>query len=152
MPTLKLDEEQVGQLVEQLPASAKIALLVRLVRSATATAEAWEGALVPEVRRRCEEEGQDWGSMSEEERAWRYLDAVARGQVRLAEEQLPDPEVLVNEGLGMMKERQIANRELAVRVITHKNYLESLREQEQRLCARLEAEAAKAEREQQPER
>lgn len=68
MPTVVLTNEQVVELIKQLPAEDKRAILGALA----AEQEAWWEETVTEgegqLRRLCTERGRDWDRMSEEER------------------------------------------------------------------------------------
>jgi hypothetical protein len=68
MPTLKLTDEQVVELVEQLSPEGKQATLKALKAERSAW---WEETLTQgeeQMRHLCAERGLDWDSMSEEER------------------------------------------------------------------------------------
>jgi hypothetical protein len=68
MPTVVLTNEQVVELIKQLPVEEKRAILETL----TAEQEAWWEETVmqgeQQLRRLCAERGRDWDHMSEEER------------------------------------------------------------------------------------
>lgn len=68
MPTVVLTNEQVVELIKQLPTEDKRAILEML----TANREAWWEETATEgeqqLRRLCAERGRDWDRMSEEER------------------------------------------------------------------------------------
>jgi hypothetical protein len=68
MPTLELTDDQVLELVKQLPPEGKWAVLDAL----STDREAWWDATLmqgeQQLRRLCAERGLDWDSLSEEER------------------------------------------------------------------------------------
>ena len=68
MPTILLTNEQVVELIKQLPVEDKRAILETL----TADRETWWETTVTEgeqqLRRLCAERGRDWDRMNEEER------------------------------------------------------------------------------------
>lgn len=68
MPTLELTEEQVIELVKQLPFTSKQAVLQVL---GAERERWWEETLIQgeqQMRRLCAERGRDWDRMSEDER------------------------------------------------------------------------------------
>jgi hypothetical protein len=68
MPTLELTIEQVLALVQQLPPEQKRSALLMLAEDARAQREERLGYAEAQLRRLCAERGQDWDTMSEDER------------------------------------------------------------------------------------
>ena len=68
MPTLTVTDEQVIELIKQLPPERKQAILFALARDSAAEREARMAYAEGQLRRLCAERGLHWDSMSEEER------------------------------------------------------------------------------------
>jgi hypothetical protein len=68
MPTIQLTDEQVIELVKQLPPERKRAALLILAEAARAQRAARLDYAEAQLRRLCAERGQDWEAMSAEER------------------------------------------------------------------------------------
>ena len=68
MATVELTAEQVVALVDQLPTSTKLRALDILARSASAQLPRHEIAVEAALARQARERGQEWASMSEEDR------------------------------------------------------------------------------------
>lgn len=68
MPTLELTEEQVLELVKQLPPERKRAALLALAEEAQARREERLDDAEAQLWRLCAERGLDWDAMSEDER------------------------------------------------------------------------------------
>ena len=68
MPTLELTDEQVVELVKQLPAERRRAALVALAGDTTRGREERMKYAESQLRRCCAERGLDWDKMSEEQR------------------------------------------------------------------------------------
>ncbi len=68
MPTVELNDEQVIELVKQLPPKCKRAALLALAEDARARREARLDHAEAQLRRVCVEHGLDWDAMSEDER------------------------------------------------------------------------------------
>jgi hypothetical protein len=68
MPTVQLTDEQVIELVKQLPPERKRAALLLLAEEARVQREAPLDYAEAQLRRLCAERGLDWDTMSEEER------------------------------------------------------------------------------------
>lgn len=80
MPTLTLTDEQVEQLVEQLPPYKQRAIYQRLARREWLRwLEASEGA-EGEARRLANERGQDWDALNDDERMVFVNDLVREGR------------------------------------------------------------------------
>jgi hypothetical protein len=68
MPIIQLTDEQVIELVKQLPPERKRTVLLILAEEARAQREARLDYAEAQLRRLCAERGLDWDAMSEEER------------------------------------------------------------------------------------
>jgi hypothetical protein len=68
MPILELSDEQVLQLVKQLPPERQRAALVALAAGATQEREQRMNYAEEQLRRACTERGLDWDKMSEDQR------------------------------------------------------------------------------------
>lgn len=68
MPTLTVTDEQVVELVKQLPPERKQAILFALAKAAAAERDARLEYAQAQLRQLCAERGLQWESMSEEER------------------------------------------------------------------------------------
>jgi capsule polysaccharide export protein KpsE/RkpR len=68
MPILELTDEQVVELVKQLPAERRRAALVALAEDATQGREERMKHAKSQLRRACAERGLDWDKMSEDQR------------------------------------------------------------------------------------
>jgi len=68
MPTLELTDEQVVELVKQLPPERQRAALLALAAGATQQREQRMNCAEEQLRRACAERGLDWDKMSEAER------------------------------------------------------------------------------------
>ncbi len=68
MPTVNLTNEQVVELVKQLPIETKEDVLLLLTREATAAREERMAYAQAKIRKLCAERGLDWDAMSEQER------------------------------------------------------------------------------------
>ena len=68
MPTLMVTDEQVIDLVRQLPAERKRTVLLALAQGAYVRREARMEYAAGQLRHLCAERGLDWDAMSEEER------------------------------------------------------------------------------------
>jgi hypothetical protein len=68
MPSLELTDEQVVELVKQLPAERRRAALVALAEDATHGREERMKYAEGQLRRACAERGLDWDKMSENQR------------------------------------------------------------------------------------
>lgn len=68
MPILTLTEEQVLELVKQLPPERKRAALLSLAEEARAQREARIDYAEAQLRRLCAQRGLDWDALSEDER------------------------------------------------------------------------------------
>jgi len=68
MPTLTVTDEQVIELVKQLPPERKRAALLALAEEARAQREARLDYAEAQLRRLCADRGLDWDTMSEDER------------------------------------------------------------------------------------
>jgi hypothetical protein len=68
MPTLELTDEQVMELVKQLPPERKREALFALAEAARARREERLDYAEAQLRRLCAERGLDWDAMSEDER------------------------------------------------------------------------------------
>jgi hypothetical protein len=68
MPSLELTDEQVLALVRQLAPDRRRAALLALAADATQRREERMNYAEEQLRRVCAERGQDWDSMSEDER------------------------------------------------------------------------------------
>jgi hypothetical protein len=68
MPTVQLTDEQVIELVKQLPSERKRAALLLLAEEARVQREARLDYAEAQLRRLCAERGLAWDTMSEEER------------------------------------------------------------------------------------
>jgi hypothetical protein len=68
MPTLELTDQQVVELVKQLPPERQRAALLALAAGATQQREERMKYAEGELRRACAERGLDWDKMSERER------------------------------------------------------------------------------------
>ena len=68
MPTVTLTDEQVIELVKQLPPARKRAALLVLAEEARARREARLDYAEAQLRRLCAERGLTWDTMSEDER------------------------------------------------------------------------------------
>ncbi len=68
MPTLQLSNQQVVDLVKQLPPDSKRAALLALAKDASARREERMQFADAQLERLCVERGLDWKSMSEDER------------------------------------------------------------------------------------
>ena len=68
MPTIQLTDEQVIELVKQLPPERKRAALLILAEAARPQREARLDFAEAQLRRLCAERGRDWEAMSAEER------------------------------------------------------------------------------------
>lgn len=68
MPKLELSEEQVIELVRQLPPGGKRSALFTLAEDARVRREARMNYAEAQFRRLCTERGLDWDTMSEEDR------------------------------------------------------------------------------------
>ena len=68
MPTLELTDEQVVELVRQLPPERQRAALLALAAGANLQREQRMKYAEEQLRRACAERGRDWDKMSEAER------------------------------------------------------------------------------------
>lgn len=68
MPTLELTDEQVVELVKQLPAERRHVALVALAEDATRGREQRMKHTEEQLRRVCADRGLDWDKMSEDQR------------------------------------------------------------------------------------
>lgn len=68
MPTLELTDQQVVELVKQLPPERKREALLALAEFAAERRDQRMAAVEARIRRICAERGLDWERMSEEER------------------------------------------------------------------------------------
>ncbi len=68
MPTLQLSDQQVVDLVKQLPPDSKRAALLALAKDAAMRREERMQFAEAQLERLCAERGLDWKSMSEEDR------------------------------------------------------------------------------------
>ena len=68
MPILELSDEQVIELVKQLPPDRKRAALLALAEDARSQREARMEYAESQLRRLCSERGLTWDAMSEEDR------------------------------------------------------------------------------------
>ncbi len=68
MPTLELTDEQVVELVKQLPPERQRAALLALAEGATQSREQRMKYAEEQLRRACAERGLDWDKMSEDQR------------------------------------------------------------------------------------
>lgn len=68
MPVLELTDEQVLDLIKQLPQERKRAALLKLAEEASAQREARLDYAEAQLRRLCAEHGRDWDTMTEDER------------------------------------------------------------------------------------
>ena len=68
MPTVSLTDEQVIELITQLPPERKRAALLTLAKDARARRETRLEYAESQLRRLCSDSGMDWDSMSEDER------------------------------------------------------------------------------------
>ncbi len=68
MPTLTVTDEQVIELVKQLPPERKQAVLFALAKDAAAERNARMEYAEAQLRRLCAERGLNWDAMSEDER------------------------------------------------------------------------------------
>jgi len=68
MPTLELTDEQVVELVKQLPPERQRAALLALAAGATQRREERMKYAEGQLRRACAERGLDWDKMSEDQR------------------------------------------------------------------------------------
>jgi hypothetical protein len=68
MPTLELTDQQVVELVKQLPPDQKRAALLALAEETVARRDERMEFAENQIRRVCAERGRDWDKMTEEER------------------------------------------------------------------------------------
>ena len=68
MPTLELTDEQVVELVKQLPVERRRAALVALAEDASHGREDRMKYAEAQLQRTCAEQGLDWDKMSEDQR------------------------------------------------------------------------------------
>ena len=68
MPTLELTDQQVVELVKQLPPDQKRMALLALAEDTTARRDERMENVQTQIRRVCAERGLDWDTMSEDER------------------------------------------------------------------------------------
>ena len=68
MPMLELTDQQVVELVKQLPPERKREALLALATDASARREERMQYAEAQIRRVCAERGRDWDKMSEDER------------------------------------------------------------------------------------
>ena len=68
MPTLELTDQQVVELVKQLPPDQKWMALLALAEDTTARRDERMENVQTQIRRVCAERGLDWDTMSEDER------------------------------------------------------------------------------------
>ena len=68
MPTLELTDQQVVELVKQLPAEQKRTALLALANDAAARRDERMEFAQAQIRRICAERGLNWDKMSEDER------------------------------------------------------------------------------------
>ncbi len=73
MPILSLTDDQVEELVKQLPSDRMLGILVALAKGAAVEREARMGQIQRKMRDLAAERGLSWDSMSEEERE-RFVD------------------------------------------------------------------------------
>jgi len=75
MPKLELTNQQIVELVAQLPPEQKRDALLTLAQGASPRASQRMAAVESQIRRVCAERGLDWDKMSEDERG-SFLDAL----------------------------------------------------------------------------
>ena len=139
MVVFPITDEQAVWLIQQLPVERRAAVLLELLRDMEAGRTLEGAAERDEIIAWFEERGLIW-SVSDEERVARYMAMVTQQKLR----RLTDPEIILSESLRKQKEEQIRSRDAAVQVITHKNYLRGLVEEQERAQDTLEAELAAA--------
>ena len=68
MPLVELTDEQIVELVRQLPPERKRAVLIALASDSTARRELRMGLAEDGLRNACAQRGRDWDRMTEDER------------------------------------------------------------------------------------
>ncbi|MER3472427.1 MAG: hypothetical protein C4335_00015 [Armatimonadota bacterium] len=68
MPTLELTDEQVLELIKQLPPERKRVVLLALAESARSRQQAYQSYAEARLQHLCAQRGLNWDAMSEQER------------------------------------------------------------------------------------
>ncbi len=76
MPMLTVSEEQIAELVKQLPGESRFKVLIMLASDARAKRDMRMKEAESQMRRLCEERGLDWDAMSEDDREQFIVDLV----------------------------------------------------------------------------
>ena len=90
MPNLELTDQQVVELVKQLPPDHKRAALLALAQVAAARREERMEYAEAQIRRVCAGQGLDWDKMSEDERE-AFIDRLVHEEVRYLDIHEDDP-------------------------------------------------------------
>ena len=146
MPTIELTDDQVAELVEQLPYERKAGVLLSIVNLAFASTDSQNESDWVAFEQYCQKREIIQAEMNQQERTGHFLEFLATRLLKGDEDNEFEADSIINAGLRDLKSVQIRNRERAVQAITQKNYLQNLVENEERLIERLEEKAEVAKR------
>ncbi|SRR5258708_563362 len=146
MPAIELTDDQVAELIEQLPYERRAGVLLSIVNTALASSDPQNESDWVAFREYCNVKELNPEILNQHECTGHFLEFLAAKPQHGRENCESGVADIINAGLRDLKDVQIRNRERAVQTIAQKNNLQNLVENEERLIEKLEkkAEVAKA--------